>query len=242
MSTRWICLLLFVVWVGGRGIAHAAPNIDVTPDTPQPIDLGSTRVLNTVTSHTTTKNFVIKNTGSGGPDLMVTGVTFTNSDYRLNPTPTFPIRLAPNETQTITVEFNPSVVGTRDASMTLNNNDNNKTIDLTGTGTAALISVPATIDFGIVNNGTASSQNLSVANSTTVSQGPLTVTSATITGSTFFSFGNTLGCNGGTTCTFSPALVITGSTTQVPIVCQPPTLASGQSTGTITFKIGRAHV
>ena len=59
MSTRWIRLLLLVVWIGGGGIAHAAANIDVTPDTPQPIDLGSTRVNNAVTIHTTTKNFVV---------------------------------------------------------------------------------------------------------------------------------------------------------------------------------------
>src|ERR1043165_611901 len=235
MSTRWIRLLLFVVWIGAGGIAHANPNIQVTPDAPQPIDFGGVRFKDTATTPTTTKDFVIKKTGSGSPDLMVTEITFTNGDYTLTSSPGT-IRLAPGAQRTITVELNPSVIGPRNGSMTLVNNDSNKTINLTGTGTAAVISVPGTIDFGTVISGVASPQNVAITNTAAVSQGPLTGTGATITGSTFFAFNDSLHCTDSTHCTFSPALVITSSATQAPIVCQPPATASGPSTGTITFE------
>jgi uncharacterized protein (TIGR03382 family) len=236
MSTRWIGLLLFVLWVGRSGVAHAAPQIAVTPDSPPDVELGSARFNDAAATPTRTRNFQISNTGN--MMLMVTGITFTNGDYQLNPTPSFPLTITNGSPATITVEFNPSATGTLDATMTIANNsmnDSSKDVDLTGTGTAAVISVTDTINFEVVPIGTPSSRNLSIMNTVTTSQGPLTVASATITGSTFFRFSNTLGCNNGTTCTFNPPLVITNGTSTVPIVCDPPAAASGTSTGTVTF-------
>ncbi|HZJ63231.1 MAG TPA: choice-of-anchor D domain-containing protein [Kofleriaceae bacterium] len=234
MSTRWIGLLLFVLWVGGSGIAHAAPQITVSPDSPPDVDFGSVRSNNGAANPTSTQTFQISSNGS--PSLMITGITFSLGDYRLNPSVSFPLTIMDGTSQTITVEFNPSQTGTRSTTMTIANNSMtpSKVVNLTGEGTAAVISVPATT-FGIVPNGTPSSQNVTITNTVTPSPGPLTVTSATITGSTFFHFDNTLGCTGGTTCTFSPPLVIPGGTSTVPIICQPPATASGTSSGTLTF-------
>jgi hypothetical protein len=235
MSRRWLGLLVFVLWVGSSGVAHAAPQITVSPDSPPAVDFGSARERNAAATPTRTRTFQISNTGFGNPPLTITDITFSSLDYRLNPAPTFPLTIMPGSSQNVTVEFNPSIVGTRNATMTIENNDANKTISLTGTGTAAVISVTDTIDFGVVPNATPSSRNLSITNTVTMSQGPLIVTSATITGSTFFRFSNTLGCNNGTTCTFNPPLVITSGVSTVPIVCEPPAAASGTSTGTVTF-------
>jgi hypothetical protein len=240
MSTRWFGLLLFAIWIGSRGSAHAAPQIDVSPDSPQPVDLGSVRVDN-ATVTTAPKQFTITNNGSNGSVLTISNITLSNSDYQLNPPVTFPKMVTQGGAPlVITVEFNPSVSGTVTANMVITSDAmgmGTKTIALTGVGTTAIISV-TDVSFGIVPDGTSSSKDITVKNTATMSRGPLKVTSASISDSSgFFSFGTdpTLGCNGGTTCTFNPPLIIDGNTPTVPVVCAPPAAASGAPTATVTF-------
>src|SRR5690242_17201494 len=126
MSTRWIRLLLFVLsfvgWIGRGGLAHAAERIVITPDSPQPIDLGSVRVSNNAANPVGTQVFTIKNTGN--QDLTVNTSTFSNNaEYKLNPVPSFPLTIIPNGQTTVTVEFNPTMTGTRTSTMTVPNSD-----------------------------------------------------------------------------------------------------------------------
>jgi len=231
MSKRWLgLLLLVVVWIGGGAVAHAVPTITVSPQSPPTVDLGNVRVTGTATA---TKVFTIGN--SGDETLTVTAITFTSSDYTLDPT-TLPSIPSGGASQTVTVRFHPSAVGARPATMSIVSNDaaTPTTVALTGTGTAAVLAV-ADVNFGTVNAGGSSALTLAVTNAAATPRAPLTVTSASISGSGFYVFGNTLGCGGGTTCTFNPPLVIDGGTSNVPVICQPPATASGSSVGTVTF-------
>ncbi|MCU0360656.1 MAG: choice-of-anchor D domain-containing protein, partial [Bacteroidia bacterium] len=83
-----------------------------------------------------TKNFVIQNTGNGTltiNGLMMSGAN-SNEFVVLNP-PAFPLTLAGNATQNITVEFTPLIAGTRNAQMQIMSDDsdeNNYTFALQG--------------------------------------------------------------------------------------------------------------
>jgi len=238
MSKRWLgLLLLVVVWIGGSGVAHAAnPTISVSPSS---ADFGNVRVGNAAVT-TATKTFTISNTGPGGSTLTISDsskITFSDPDYSLQPAPTFPITLAGGSSQPITVQFDPSTAGTHGATMAITSDDPvtpTTNVSLTGVGTTALIAV-SDVNFGTVNDGATGNQNIAVTNSSTSSPGVLTVTTATISGGSFFSFGTTQGCNGGTSCTFTQPFTVTAGTLNVPVKCQPPAAAAGTQTATVTF-------
>ena len=220
MSKRWLgLLLLVVVWIGGGGVARAAPIITVSPVSP--VDLGNVRVEGAATA---AQVFTITNSGTTGGTLDVSDINFNSADYTLDPATTFPFSINRGNNRTVTVKFKPSALGMRAATMTITSNDADtpsKTIALTGTGVAAVLAV-TDVAFGTVNAGSPSpAQPIAVTNAAPVSRGPLTVTSAAISGSGFYVFGTTLGCGGGTT--------------NVPVICQPPGTASGLSIGTVTF-------
>src|SRR5262249_32563146 len=112
-----------------------------------------------------------------------------------------------------------------------------KVVALTGTGTTAIINV-TDVSFGTVDDGTTSaSMDIAVTNKATMSRGVLHVSSASITGSAAasFLFGNTLGCTGGNSCTFSPALDITSGTVNVPVLCSPQGAATGTLSASVVF-------
>lgn len=70
------------------------------------------------------KSFGIRNTGTG--PLTITGVTFSGanaSEFKLITAPTFPVTLAPAASQSITVQFTPTAVGTRSAVINIANDD-----------------------------------------------------------------------------------------------------------------------
>lgn len=92
---------------------------DMIPSSSDNTDLGNT-ALNTPI----TKTFDIKNAGPAA--LSVSGISITGanaSEFTLVSAPTFPLSIAANASQTITVQFNPTAVGLRSAKLTINSND-----------------------------------------------------------------------------------------------------------------------
>jgi hypothetical protein len=92
---------------------------DITAGTANNTDFGT---VNTGSSNT--RNFVVQNTGLG--TLSVTGVTFTGSssaEFALVSAPSFPLSIAPGDSQTITVRFTPSAGGARPATLNIMSND-----------------------------------------------------------------------------------------------------------------------
>lgn len=92
---------------------------DATPGTTNNTDFGNANIGTTVS-----KVFVIQNTGLG--NLTVTGINFTGanaSDFALTGAPTFPVTIATAASYSVTATFNPSALGTRNATMNVNSND-----------------------------------------------------------------------------------------------------------------------
>jgi hypothetical protein len=93
---------------------------------------------NSIVGTSVSKVFVIQNTGLG--NLTVTGINFTGtnaSDFALTGAPTFPVTIASATSYSVTATFNPSAVGTRNATMNLNSNDADE----------------STYDFAVSGNG-----------------------------------------------------------------------------------------
>ena len=239
MSRHWLGLLLFAITIAGGGVARADQALTVVPASP--VDFGSVRT-DGATATTLTQTFTITNSGTAGSRLVVSDIALANgdggTDYVITAGGATPFSLG-LESRTVTVQLNPSVVGTRTATLTITSDapaNGTKVINLTGSGTSAVIAV-TDVNFNTVNDTTTSSLNIAVTNSAAAAtRGPLRVAGASIAGGSFFSFGSGLGCTAGsTTCTFNPALVINGGTSSVPVRCAPPALASGTQTATVTF-------
>lgn len=92
---------------------------DFTPNSSDNTDFGNTPLGTPVT-----KTFEIKNTGPASLSVSGIGITGANaSEFTLVSAPTFPLSIAANGSQAITVQFNPTAVGLRTAKITVNSND-----------------------------------------------------------------------------------------------------------------------
>ncbi len=135
-------LTLSATTVGGGApevnVQGAGLNIldgDTTPQTADGTDFGSADI----TSGTVQKVFNIQNTGSA--TLTLANVTTTNSEFGVLAQPALSIAAGGNSN--FTIAFNPTVVGTRTATLSFTNNDTATpsespyTFAVTGTGTSA---------------------------------------------------------------------------------------------------------
>lgn len=69
-----------------------------------------------------TKSYIIENTGTGA--LIVSNITLTGADkFTLVNIPSLPFTIAPNSSQTITVQFAPVALGLLTATLSISNND-----------------------------------------------------------------------------------------------------------------------
>ncbi len=92
---------------------------DATSGSTNNTDFGNSNVGTAIS-----KVFVIQNTGLG--NLTVTGINFTGanaSDFAITGTPTFPVTIASAASYSVTATFNPSALGSRNATMNINSND-----------------------------------------------------------------------------------------------------------------------
>jgi hypothetical protein len=135
--------------VQGNGISIA--DGDATAGAANNTDFGSVN-----TGVAVTKTFVIRNLGLGS--LSVTGITMGGAnaaEFTLYGAPGFPLTLAPNATQSVTVQFQPTAGGLRTATISIANSDGDEgTYDFSLQGTGI---VPST---GVGNINTATSLKL----------------------------------------------------------------------------------
>ncbi len=137
---------------------------DVTPNTGDGTDFGETHVDNTKVTH----RFTIANTGSsnlqltGSPIIMVGGAAA--SDFKVTKQP--PAKIGVNQSVSFEITFNPTLGGTRVATISIDNNDSDEnpytfsvqgqgndtyyaiTVNRTGDGIGDVISVPSGINCG----------------------------------------------------------------------------------------------
>lgn len=109
---------------------------DATPGAANNTDFGNVSVGSDVS-----KTFDIKNIDMG--DLIISSINFTGAnanEFTLTNAPTFPLTIAGNSTQTITVKFAPAATGLRTAAIDIVNNDTdepNYDFAIQGTGVTA---------------------------------------------------------------------------------------------------------
>ncbi|HTL33737.1 MAG TPA: choice-of-anchor D domain-containing protein, partial [Kofleriaceae bacterium] len=217
--------------ITGTGVAP------VVSPAPTSLSLGVVRYNDAAATHTSTQNLVISNVGDAGQTLTVSSVTSNNPDYTIIPPGSNTINSGGSGTWVVT--FNPSMPGADNAVLTIASNDPvtpMKTVNATGTGGTAVIGVTATLNFGIINNGTASTtQNIVVSNNGAGSKGPMAVTQATFVNNTagWFKF-TQAGCVGSTT-TCALAYSLTSTTGTVGVQCAPPANAMGTQTAQVTI-------
>jgi uncharacterized protein (TIGR03382 family) len=222
----------------GTGIG---PVSTVSPDNGPPLDFGSVKV-----GQNDTFNVTISNTTTDpGQNLHFAGPLTINGgfggDYAITSTNP-PADVAPGMSTVVAIKFAPTATGTRSGTLTIKSNDfanPTQTVALTGVGTSnASISSAASIAFGNVLAGVASSNTDSVLNAGTA--GNLDISSATITGgSGWFVFTNnpagTPSCAGAESCTYSPAIAIApGGTRNMQVQCAPPLDTTGTQMATLT--------
>jgi hypothetical protein len=177
-----------------EGNSISIPDGDVIPTTGDNTDFGS--ISNGSSAN---KTFIIRN--NGGDTLRLTAITVTGtnaSEYTLQGAPAFPVKLAANATQNITVKFAPTAAGNRTATINIASNDNDEaTFDFAVQGTSVVpaISVqgnglnitdgdntpitPDNTDFGNVERGSTETKTFEIKNS---GLGDLTVTGINFTG------------------------------------------------------------
>ncbi|MBX5483555.1 MAG: choice-of-anchor D domain-containing protein [Myxococcaceae bacterium] len=133
-------------------------------------------------------------TNSGNQPLVVSGISFSGSAAVDFSTPqTTPFTVTAGASQTVTIQFNPTLVGQRNATATVASNDPlnpGLQVSLAGEGIAPNISAsPLSLNFGQVRVGQQAQLPVTVQNS---GSGPLTISGLTFTGSdaSRFSYAN----------------------------------------------------
>ena len=121
-----------------QGNGASIPDGDASPAAADKTDFGNVDVVSGSVEHT----FTIENTGTenltldGTPKVAISGHTV---DFSVTAQPSTPVAPSGGST-TFKITFNPSVVGLREATVSIANNDSNEdpyTFDIQGTGTTA---------------------------------------------------------------------------------------------------------
>ncbi|HTT19569.1 MAG TPA: choice-of-anchor D domain-containing protein [Candidatus Sulfotelmatobacter sp.] len=131
-----------------------------------------------------TQTLALSNTG--GSNLTISAATVTGSGFSVSGL-TLPYSLAAGSTANLQVKFSPTNSGTNTASLAIASNaaDPSVTVSLSGTANATsgtLAVTPGSISFGSVAVGSSQMQALTLSNTGTAG---LTISAATITGSSF---------------------------------------------------------
>ena len=128
--------------------------------TPQTIDFGNA-ALN---SSTQSESAVLSN--NGAQPLTVTGVTLPQAPFSALSLPATGTTVLPGKSVSIPITFTPDVVGNSLSTLTVDTNDGNVTLELTGgTGYPPTLEVgPQTVDFGNVPVGTTEVRTFTITN------------------------------------------------------------------------------
>jgi hypothetical protein len=171
---------------------------------PSSLTFSSTNVSATSAAQTAT----LTNTGTASITSISITITGTNSgDY--SQTNTCGTSLAVNANCTISVKFVPTAPGTRTASVSIADSltSSPQTVSLTGTGSAPIASVPASLTFSTAQAvGTSATQTVTLSNN---GNAPLTFTTAPLTGANPGDYTQTNTCAGSVAASSSCALSVT---------------------------------
>ena len=149
------------------------------------------------------KTFLIQNTGTGALVISSLFISGTNAgDFTFVNAPVYPLTIAAGASQNFTVSFNPAFVGTRSATVSVNNNDYNENlydfaiqgvgavaeINLQGNNTniisgSNVVNTSNNTDFGSIILNNVISKTFNIQNTDI---GTLTISNMSLTGSSEF--------------------------------------------------------
>ncbi len=204
-----------VVALSGTGTAALNPQLSVSAAN---LSFGSV----TVDSATTQ---AITLTSTGTSPVTVNSASITGTGFSIVGG-SFPVTLNPSQAATVTVQFKPTAAGSDTGQVTITSNSSTASsavVALSGTGTAALnpqLSVSAAnLSFGSVTVDSATTQAITL---TSTGTSPVTVNSASITGTSFSIVG------GSFPVTLNPSQAAT-------VTVQFKPTAAGSDTGQVTI-------
>ena len=214
--------VLGTVVLAGNGVA---PVVSVTDST----DFGRVRA----SSGTQTLNVAVRN--EGDQTMSISALSITGADFAIN-SPATPVNVLAGNTANVNITFDPSMLGTRDATLNVTTSDPvtpMTTADLTGEGGTSIIAV-TDVNFGDVTDSTTATGSITVSNTGSPAS-PFTVSTATITGSAWFKFdtNGAADCGGLTSCSLGLTI---GAAQAVGVRCTPnPADALTMQMATVTF-------
>jgi hypothetical protein len=165
--------------------------------------LNNTDFGTTNTGTSVNKTFLIQNTGTGALVISSLFISGTNAgDFTFVNAPVYPLTIAAGASQSFTVSFNPAFVGTRSATVSVNNNDYNENLydfAIQGVGAVAEINLQGNntniisgsngvnpsnnTDFGSIILNNLISKTFNIQNTDI---GTLTISNMSLTGSSEF--------------------------------------------------------
>ena len=249
LSTACIALALSIT-DNARGSPQAPPFFlrGATAVSPTSLAFGSQHVGTTSTAQTVT----LRNTGNAALSITSLALTGTNGS-NFAETNTCGKSLAAGAHCTISVTFTPSASGNRTASLSITDNARGspQRVSLSGTGTAAVVSLsPTSLAFGSQAVGTTSTAHTVTLSNT--GNAALSSTSLALTGTNASDFAQTNTCGSsvaaGAHCTISVTFKPSASgsrTASVSITgnaCGSPQRVSLSGTGKLTATTGTAPV
>jgi hypothetical protein len=166
-----------VVTLGGTGTAAPNPQLTVSASS---LSFGSVTV-NTATTQSLTL------TSTGTSPVTVNSAAISGTGFTIV-AGSFPVTLAPTQSVTLQVQFDPTATGTASGQIAISSNSTTSggmSVALSGTGTAAnpqLTISAGSVNFGSVTVNTATTESLTLTSTGTT---PVTVSSAAITGPGF---------------------------------------------------------
>jgi len=213
-----------------RATGQLPPMISVAPTA----SFGAVRWNNAAAIHVASQTITVTNLGDATLNINGPVLGGLNANEFAITAGGAPAGIPGGSSRSWTVAFDPASTGDKAATLRFYSNDPARPftgVDLSGTGTNAMIGV-SDVAFGIVATGFSSALDITVSNVAMTPKGNLGVTSAAISGGSWFTFS---GCGGGTSCTLLPALSIATSAV-IGVVCKPPagTMAGAQQTASVT--------
>ena len=223
------CIETTLFTLQGRIAGNAPPgppppaptgDVSVTPASlafgDQPVDGGATA----------SRTVTVTNTGTAP----LTGIAPSSSSADFPITDSCPATLQAAASCTVGVRFDPTASGARTGTLTVANDVADRTVSLTGRGTAGALSTPNALAFGNVNLGSTVNRTVLVTNNGTAA---LTFGTATLAGAQAGDFGTAAPAT--TRCT-NGLVLDAGDTCQVGVSFKPS--AAGSRTATLQVTAG----
>lgn len=204
----------FPIWITLRKNGPLPGNITV-----KPVDLNFGQVL---VNSNLSKTDTITNIGSSAVNFTSTTITGVDSSQFSIVSGGGAFSLAPSQSRIITINFAPTSTGVKVAKLTIVHDGLGATqVNLTGEGIQGILSAPSAVDFGSVRISLYKDSLIDLSNT---GNGPLTISSYTITGANFSLVG------------FSPPVTIqSGATLQI-TARFTPLLPIGPKVAMLTFQ------